>query len=144
MSVVFMANYFFSERRRHHRQRDALTDFMNLKIKSKLAQYFGGVHIYKVCARIHRSECSYVYEFLSLFRVFLKKASLWPCFSALPNDLVCNITGRAQRFLESRVQSRGSESQEKNLAEWATEQDGKNFFIRVTSVQREMISSLFV
>jgi hypothetical protein len=71
MIVVFMTNYFFSERRRPRRQRDALTDFMNLKIKSKLAQYFGGVHRSKVCVYVHRSKCSYIYEYLCL-SVFLK------------------------------------------------------------------------
>jgi hypothetical protein len=39
-------------------------DFVNLKIK--LAQFFGGARRGRVRVYIHRSECSYVYEYLCL------------------------------------------------------------------------------
>jgi hypothetical protein len=46
-------------------------DFVNLKIKP--AQYFGGAHRDRVCVRVHRGECSYVYEYLHLYCVSKKR-----------------------------------------------------------------------
>jgi hypothetical protein len=49
-------------------------DFVNLKIKP--AQYFGGAHRDRVYVRVHRGECSYVYEYLHLYCVSKKKIHL--------------------------------------------------------------------
>jgi hypothetical protein len=47
MSVVFTANYFFSERRS---QALLVTDFVNLRIK--LTQSFRGAHMCRMCVRV--------------------------------------------------------------------------------------------
>jgi hypothetical protein len=48
-----------------------VTDFVNLKIKS--AQSFRVAHRGRVYVCVHRSECSYVYEYLYLYRISQKK-----------------------------------------------------------------------
>jgi hypothetical protein len=47
-----------------------VTDFVNLKIKP--AQSFEGAHSGRICVRVHRGECSYVYEYLRLYYVSKK------------------------------------------------------------------------
>jgi hypothetical protein len=62
MSVAFTANYSFSGRQYPHRQRCAIGD----------QQSFRGAHRDSVYVCVHRSECSYVYEYLHLYYVFKK------------------------------------------------------------------------
>jgi hypothetical protein len=56
-----------------------ITDFVNLKIKS--AQSFGCAHMGRmcvcVCVYIHRSECSYVDEYLRLYCVSKKTRCIY-------------------------------------------------------------------
>jgi hypothetical protein len=49
-----------------------VTDFVNLKIK--LAQSFKCASRSRIRVCVHRGECSYVYEYLSLYYVLKKKS----------------------------------------------------------------------
>jgi hypothetical protein len=64
MCVTFTTNYFISERRRPVHSETLLgTDFINLKIKS--AQSFRCIHKDKVCVRVYRGGCSYIYIYVA-------------------------------------------------------------------------------
>jgi hypothetical protein len=75
IDIVFMANYFFSERRRPRRQRDALGDRLH-ESQDQATQSFEGAHRGTVCVRIfigvsvHTCMSTYIYS------VFLKKDCL--------------------------------------------------------------------
>jgi hypothetical protein len=58
-----------------------MTDFINFKIKS--AQSFGGAHRIW-CACVHRSDCSYVYEYVCT--VFLKNERAEPMIINYSNN----------------------------------------------------------
>jgi hypothetical protein len=70
MSVAFMTNYYFSGRRRPHRQWSALGDRL-CESKIKPAQFFEGAHKDSVYMCIHRVS-DHTYIRIYVYIVFLK------------------------------------------------------------------------
>jgi hypothetical protein len=74
MSVVFMANYSFSRRRRLVDSETLLmTDFMNLNIKP--TQSFRSAHRGMMCIRVFKEMSDHMCMIMYICTMFLKKSS---------------------------------------------------------------------
>jgi hypothetical protein len=73
MLIAFTTNYSFSGRRCPRRQRDVLDDRLCESQNQADLLFWRCSQGYDVRTYVHKGECSYVYEYLYLYRVSKKE-----------------------------------------------------------------------